>query len=284
MKRSPLVQGLILLLLAVLVGSALLHRTVRFPKFNYPKSARPPGTPEPPQPNLLDPELSSPGPHPPLKAPESPVPVFPEPPVAQKVEIRGKLVDLQGALSPYMRRTLTRLSVETDEMGAFRVECPVWTRCTFTAQLTGYARAIYPLTVTDPDHLFGTVNDITMSFRGPLRFDGVLTTADGSPAANARLRFHPLSSKINDPAQGAVALNLLNGTFPADEAWDARCRKALFLTDCEVVTNAQGEFSAHSLLTSTTYAIEVERDGQERAVIELHTRGLKDKVKLQIGR
>jgi hypothetical protein len=90
------------------------------------------------------------------------------------------------------------------------------------------------------------------------------------------LRFHPMSSNYLDDRSAPVAL--------PDKPWDERCKGALFLTDCELVTSASGEFHAHSITGGINYTFEVIREGQERARIDFHTRGLKDKVRPQLGR
>jgi hypothetical protein len=183
-----------------------------------------------------------------------------------------------------MRKTLAHFNVETDEKGAFQADCPESSNVTFTAQLPNQGRAFYRTLLPPADNLFGLQTEFTMSFPKPVEFDGVLATAEGAPLAGARLRFHPMSSNYLDDRSERVALNLICGVMPPDPAWDERCRGALFLTDCELVTNAAGEFHAHSITGGINYTIEVLREGQERARIDFHTRGLKDKVRLQLGR
>ncbi len=179
-----------------------------------------------------------------------------------------------------MRRDAHRLSAETDQDGRFRIACPLWSRVTFTAHLPGCGRAFYfNAAVTDADHPFGTVTDLTLSLAPPFEFSGVVASSDGSPVAGARLRFHPISY----PFEG-MPMNLLGGTNPPDEAWDAKCRKELYLTDCEVETGAGGEFRAHSLIGGYTYAVEVIRPGLDPVVIDVRPRSQKGPLILPAGR
>jgi hypothetical protein len=206
-------------------------------------------------------------------------------------EVRGRAVDVNGAAQPFLkveafstdgRKNLHRLETETDEKGAFKMGCPEWARITFTAHLPGHGRGFYNLSTTDPEHLGGTVNDITLELRAATSFDGQLTMPDGSPAAGARLRFHPVSTRFLTANDVQTAMNLLHGTYPPDEAWDQRCREALFLTDWTVTTDAQGQFQAQSLAAGINYTVEVERPGKEGARIELHVKGKKDRLTLQL--
>jgi hypothetical protein len=84
-------------------------------------------------------------------------------------------------------------------------------------------------------------------------------------------------------AQGApLALNLINPSTPPDAAWDERCRRELFLTDCEVTCDALGQFRAHSLMSSTIYAVEVLREGKPGAVVDCFTRDLGGRMRLKL--
>jgi len=178
------------------------------------------------------------------------------------------VVDVNGAAQPILKveafsigglRNVHRLETETDEKGAFKVECPEWARVTFTAHLPGHGRGFYSLSTTDPEHPAGTVNDITLALRAATSFDGQLTMPGGSPAAGARLHFHPVSTRLLTTNDVLTAIHLLTGTYPPDEAWDRRCREALFLTDWSATADAQGNFRAQSLVAGVHYTVEVER-------------------------
>lgn len=205
--------------------------------------------------------------------------------------MRGRVLDAQGTPLPFLkleafttdgRKNLIRLDAETDDKGSFTLGCPEWAQVTLTAHLPGHGRGFYRLSTADPDHLSGTVNDITLSLRAATSFDGQLTLPDGSPAAGARLRFHPVSTRFLTTNDLQTSMNLLNGTYPPDEAWDQRCREALFLTDWTVTTDAQGQFRAQSLAAGVNYTVEVERPDRESARMDLHVKGRKDRLMLQL--
>jgi hypothetical protein len=181
-----------------------------------------------------------------------------------------------------LNKTLARFSVETDEKGAFQADCPESSLVTFTAHLPNRRRAFHRTLLAPADNLSGLQTEFTMTLLQPVEFDGVLASPEGAPLAGARLRFHPMSSTYLDDRSAPHALNLICGGMPSDPAWDERCRGALFLTDCEIVTNAAGEFHAHSITGGINYTVEVLLAGEGRALVDFHSRGLKDKVRLQL--
>jgi hypothetical protein len=278
---------LALFILAFLLGGAWLRHRSHTPT----PAAAPPPAPE----WITPPPITLPAPALPAK-PEAPPPIPADPPKSPQVRtilMRGRLVNVAGEAIPLakvevfaldLRNTLAHFSVETDEKGVFQTDCPDSSLVTFTAHLPSQARAFYRARLPDADHLFGLQTEFTMAFLKPVEFEGVLASPEGAPLAGAKLRFHPMSSNYLDDRSVPVALNLLCGVMPPDKAWDERCKGALFLTDCELVTNAAGEFHAHSITGGINYTIEVIREGQERALLDFHTRGLKDKVPLQLRR
>jgi hypothetical protein len=195
------------------------------------------------------------------------------------VAIRGTLLDADGSPLPFarveayawsMRRVFAKVVSETDEKGAFRADCPVWSHVTFTAHLPGRGRAFNSLTVTDAEHLLFATTEFTMKFSSGTTREGTLHDAAGRPVAGARLRFHPMSSPFHD-AGVTFEMNLLNGRIPPDKGWDEQCERALYLTDYEGSTAPDGSFRADSLLPGVRYVVEVLREGREGERVEART-------------
>jgi hypothetical protein len=286
MKRSRLFPTLALLLLALVAGTVLLRPGLREQK----PQLRPPAPPV-----LSDPPAAPASPTPPPEAviaPAAPPNAAPgsKDPAPSPVEIRGRVVDVKGnpmafaRIEGYARDAFqrhSRLEAESDDKGAFRMPCPLHARVTLTAHLPGHGRAFYTVDVTDPSSP-GSVNDITLSFRAPTAFDGILTGPKGEPVAGAKLRFHPFSNRYGDPEGKVIGMNLLQGQFPPDEAWDRQCRESLFLTDETVSSDAQGKVRAQSLVAGVNYIIEVECPGRNPDRLEVHVRGQKEPVRLQL--
>lgn len=293
MKRSRLFPALILLLLALVVGTVLLRPGS--PEQRPPsRQPAPPGISEPP--SLPAPAAAAGVPTP---LPETPTPsaVAPEAAPTAKVrgphivEVRGRVTDVNGAPQPFLKveaftldglKNAQRLETETDDKGAFKVGVPQSVRVTFTAHLPGHGRGFYSLQASDSNLYAGAVNDITLQLRAETAFDGQLMLPDGSAAAGARLRFHPVSRRYITSNEILSGMNVLNGSYPADDAWDQRCREELFLTDWTVTTDAQGQFRAQSLVAGVNYLIEVERAGRVRVLLETHVKGRKDRLVLQV--
>jgi len=293
MKRSRLFPTLVLLLLALVVGTVLLRPDLREqkPQHRPPAPARVSNPPQLPAPEAPASSVPTPRPETPTSPAPAEAPRTSKPEGLRTVEVRGRVVDVNGTLQPFLkveafmtdgRKNERHLDAETDDKGTFKLDCPEWTRITFTAHLPGHGRGFYNLSTTDPEHPFGAVNDITLALRAATSFDGQLMRPDGSPAAGARLRFHPVSTRYLTTNDVLTAMNLLHGTYPPDEAWDQRCREALFLTDWTVTTDAQGQFQAQSLAAGVNYTVEVERSGRESARIEMHVKGRKDRLTLQL--
>ena len=286
MKRSRLFPTLALLLLALVVGTILLRPGLR----EQSPQLRPPAPPVP-----ADPPAAPAPPAPPPEAVIAPAALpnaapRPKDPGPSTVEIRGRVVDVKGNPTAFIRvegyardalRRHSRLEAESDDHGALRMPCPLHARVTLTAHLPGHGRAFYTLDVMDPSSP-GGVNDITLSFRAPTAFDGILIGPKGEPVAGARLRFHPFSNRYGDPEGKVIGMNLLLGQFPPDEAWDLQCRESLFLTDETVSSDAQGSVRAQSLVAGVTYIVEVESPGRNPDRLEVHVRGQKDPVRLQL--
>lgn len=287
-SRSPLIQGIVVLLLVLLIAAFWFHRFSTAEEAGRKGSETGSGKTSPASPDVRDSDAG--------RTPERPAPsTAPVPgpetgnlPPVNRVEIHGILADVKGTPVPLIpvdvfihdaARTLTRRSVESDAAGAFQVECPEFSQVTFTAHLRGHGRAFYPLQVGDATH---APTRITLSFRQGIEFDGAIDLSDGTPAAGARLRFHPMSAKSLDAKGAPLALNLINPATPPDAAWDERCRRELFLTDCELTCDALGQFRAHSLMSSTIYAVEVLREGKPGATVDCFTRDLNGRMRLKL--
>jgi hypothetical protein len=267
----------------MLVVAWRLHRS-------SPRSDRPPRPP-----SSSPPVGPPPGPHCAPKAPPSPAPEdalpsrspSPGPVLSSTVRIGGRLLNrkrepLAGqtvevfALDPL--RSLTRWSIGTDARGEFQVEVPGDSRVTLTAHVPGEGRIVYPITASAAG---SPLRSVTLTTRAPISLDGVALRADGSPLAQARLLFHPLSTTYVDPDEGPLPLNLISGSAPPDEEWDRRCRHELFLTDCEVMTDADGGFHAQSLTTRTNYRVEAALPGGERPGADLSTQEIRGRIRIQ---
>lgn len=196
----------------------------------------------------------------------------------------GSVVDAKGSAVPLVPveafihdavRTLTRKTVETDAEGSFKIECPEYSQVTLTAHLQGHGRACFTTQLAGGSR--SNPGILTLQLRSGLAFDGTLVLADKTPAADARLRFHPIATKAIDYSGSTYELALINALDPA---WLDQCRRDLHLTDCEVQSDAQGRFRAHSLISSTIYAVEVIREGKGRSVIDFFSRVPDSGVKL----
>jgi len=185
-----------------------------------------------------------------------------------------------------LQNTLTRSSLESNAQGEYRLECPDRTKVTLTAQAPGCGRNFAWVDFKNPVNLPNWEFELNLTLMAPTDFEGVLTDAEGKPAAGATLHFHPVSTKYLNPAvgDGMLSLNLLNGDLPGtNEAWDARCRKERFMTDGVAVTDGAGKFRAASLRAGTNYLIDVEREGRPTEVLETHVRGQKSPAQLKLA-
>jgi len=193
--------------------------------------------------------------------------------------MHGRLSDPKGGPIPFGKvegfawdiaaKKLTRLMVETDDLGNFIIECPRATFVTFTAHLPGFRRAFNNGQASES-------RDVVLSLRESIDFEAALTRSDGSAVPNARLKFHPFGIHASDLNGRPIDLNLLNGTIPVIPEWDAVCRSSMFMTDCTVRTDDKGRFRADSVMSSTTYLLEVESDGLPAGVVEVYTRTQKN--------
>lgn len=278
-RRLSLALGA--LFLAMLVGGGFLVRSAGQPSLprsspDLPVARADTGTPIPTPgieiPKDADGPVPSETPPPPEPAQPRPAP----PPVPPTVPISGSLLDEDGRPVPFarvecyslgMRGVFTKVVSETDEKGAFRVDCPAWSRVTFTAHLPGHGRAFYfNLQVTDLEHLALATTETAMRFTAATTFEGTLLH-DAGPVVGTRLRFHPMSH----PSFEGTPLNLLGGSIPPNERWDEQCERELYLTDCEVFANAAGEFRADSLLPGVRYVVEAFPEGREPFRFEMNT-------------
>lgn len=283
MKRSSLIQGFILILAAILVLAWFLHRSAGSPTV---AASKPPQTP--PDARSAGPESTGRRSFPEAPAaPPRPVPATPQ--AVRSRVLRGVVADAAGRPVPLVpvegfaldvAGGLTRLRTESDPAGAWRLECPDRTRVTLTAHAAGHGRIFAGIDFLDPKNDGIAEHALILTMRAPLTVEGVLREADGRPLAGARLRFHPVSTTTLGDGGTSRPVNLLNAGF--SDAWDERCRRELFLTDGEATTDATGAFRSESLVGSTTYRIDVLREGQPPVVLETTLRAQKDPLLLKL--
>lgn len=238
------------------------------------------------------------GPLAPLKSPSAPAadtgspprPAGGTPAPSPAVLIEGRLLNHNRESLPFEKvelfildplRTLTRQSVETDERGEFQVGVPMETRVALTAHPPNEGRVVYPITAGATS---SGSRSVTLVTRAPFSVDGLAVRADGTPMAQARLVFHPVSRPYLDPDQGRLDLNLINGSVPPDVEWDEQCRRELFLTDGELVTDPDGAFHARFLTTRTKYRVEAVLPGGEHTGTDFSTNESRGTPRLQFPR
>lgn len=277
MKRSPLIQGLILVLVAILVAAYLYHRTLRIPPTVRPGPGQQPAeVPLSPSPSI------KPAPSPAV----SPAPAATATDARRRRSIQGRVLAADGQFLPQTTveafcldpdGTLTRLYAESDKNGEYRLEIPEGALATLTAHREGLGRGFAWIDGGSTDRA------LHLQLRAGLSIEGVLRTADDSPVFDATLVFHPFATTTAAGDELPRTLNLLsNIAWGETAAWDERCRKELFLTDASAATDAAGKFQVGSLVGSTNYRIEILRKGRPTVVLDAYLRARKDPLVLKL--